>query len=298
MRFTRTSVANLNSLHAPLPHGYSMATRRSILPLVGAILMGEADGMASEHDSDLEVSVCGFFSEPLAFWSFRSAAGKPDARRIAGIRDLEAVSFQTVDGRQLRGYKLRAASPRGYVLIAQGNAMLADHIIGEFESFRDSGLDVYVYDYRGYGLSEGKSRLKAIVSDYRELVAALNAQNYQRRYWYGMSMGGVILLNAVGATDAYDAAVVDSSPSRVSWLGCPKEYDPVNHMPADGRRIKLILGLKDRVVPPAQTMELETLAARLGARIVKRPEFAHPFQDASPAIHQQRLLEVVDFFQP
>ncbi len=44
----------------------------------------------------------------------------------------------------------------------KGNAMLADHILGEFQSFRDLGLDVYLYDYRGYGLPESKSRLKTL----------------------------------------------------------------------------------------------------------------------------------------
>lgn len=67
-----------------------------------------------------------------------------------------------------------------------------------------------MYDYRGYGLSRGKSRLKAIVSDYRDIIAALNAQGYGRRNLYGMSMGGVILTNAIGPSEDYDALVLDS----------------------------------------------------------------------------------------
>ncbi|MGH8523433.1 MAG: hypothetical protein ACREXY_04235 [Gammaproteobacteria bacterium] len=78
------------------------------------------------------------------------------------------------------GYKLRAVTPWGYLLVARGNAMLADHLIGEFQLIRDLGLDVYLYDYRGYGLSNGKNRLKALVSDYQEIVSALNAQDYRR----------------------------------------------------------------------------------------------------------------------
>ncbi len=56
--------------------------------------------------------------------------------------------------------------------------MLADHLIGEFQLIRDLG-HVYLYDYRGYGLSNGKNRLKALVSDYQEIVSALNAQDYR-----------------------------------------------------------------------------------------------------------------------
>lgn len=113
---------------------------------------------AKNAEPDLESSVCGVLREPLAFWQFRWVAGAPDARRIRSIREIERLSFTTLDGRELGGYKLRAANPRGYLLVAQGNAMLADQIMGVLEFFRNSGLDVYAYDYRGYGLSEGKSR--------------------------------------------------------------------------------------------------------------------------------------------
>lgn len=247
------------------------------------------------ENPNLETSVCGFLREPLAFWSFRQAAGAPNAARIAGIRGIERLSFVTRDGRTLGGYKLRAADPSGYLLVAQGNAMLADQIIGEFQFFRNLGLDVYLYDYRGYGLSEGKSRLKAIVSDYQEMVAALNAQHYRRRLLYGLSMGGIILLNAVGPTDRYHAAVIDSSPSRISPLGCPEQYDPVNHLPADGSRLKIIIGQRDRVVPPAETAELAGAAERLGAQLLRQPDFSHPFQDFSREIHRRRLKEVANF---
>ncbi|WP_169603603.1 alpha/beta hydrolase [Methylococcus geothermalis] len=245
--------------------------------------------------SDLETAVCGIVREPLAFWQFRRAAGAPDARRVRSIRGIERLSFSTGDGRVLGGYRLRAADPRGYLLVAQGNAMLADQIMGALEFFRDSGLDVYVYDYRGYGLSEGKSRLKAIVSDYREIVAALNAKGYAHRYLYGMSMGGVVLANAVGAGGEYDALVVDSSPSRISRLGCPEDYDPVRKLPQDGTKLMLIVGLRDRVVMPWEMDELARLVQERGGLVVKSPEFSHPLQDIDPAIRRRRFQAVADF---
>ena len=245
---------------------------------------------------ELVTSVCGFWREPFAFWSFRRAAGTPDARRVAGIADLEPIRLTTRDGRQLGGYKLRTpGNPRGYLLVAQGNAMLADQIVGEFQIFRDRGFDVYVYDYRGYGLSEGRSRLTAIVSDYRDIVAHLNTQNYRRHVLYGMSMGGVILLNAVGTSGNFHALVVDSSPSRISHLGCPGSYDPVNHLPADCSRIKIISGGRDRIIHPAEMEELLETAGSRGAQIARRLDFAHPFQDATSEVRQRRFNEVAEF---
>jgi hypothetical protein len=242
-----------------------------------------------------ETSVCGFLREPLAFWLFRRAAGSPDAQRVAGIRDIERIHFETLDKRTLGGYRLRAkGKPRGYLLVAQGNAMLADQIMGELQIFRDRGFDVYVYDYRGYGLSGGSSRLKAIISDYREIVAHLNRQNYPRGALYGMSMGGVVLLNAVGARGDFSALVVDSSPSRISHLGCPGDFDPVNHLPADCSRLQLIIGERDRVVWPAEMEELMIAIRNRGGKVLERLDYAHPFQDA-PAVHRRRLEEVAAF---
>lgn len=263
--------------------------------LLTAVVGGVTASPAMAAPDNPETSVCGFIREPLAFWLFRRAAGSPDARRVAGIRDIERIQFETSDKRMLGGYRLRAkGKPRGYLLVAPGNAMLADQIIGELQIFRDRGFDVYVYDYRGYGLSGGSSRLKAIVSDYRELVAHLNRQDYRRRALYGMSMGGVILLNAVGARDDFSALVVDSSPSRISHLGCPAEFDPVKHLPADCSRLQLIIGERDRVVWPAEMEELMIAIRNRGGKVLERLDYAHPFQDA-PAVHRRRLEEVAAF---
>jgi hypothetical protein len=263
--------------------------------LLTAVVGGVTASPAMAVPDSPETSVCGFIREPLAFWLFRRAAGSPDAQRIAGIRDIERIHFETLDKRILGGYRLRAkGKPRGYLLVAPGNAMLADQIMGELQIFRDRGFDVYVYDYRGYGLSGGSSRLKAIISDYRELVAHLNRQNYRRRALYGMSMGGVILLNAVGAKGDFSTLVVDSSPSRISHLGCPGEFDPVNHLPADCSRFQLIIGERDRVVWPAEMEELMIAIRNRGGKVLERLDYAHPFQDA-PAIHRRRLEEVAAF---
>ncbi len=272
--------------------GAEIALRFAVILAAG--LSGVAEpSMADE--SEPETSVCGFVREPLVFWLFRRAAGAPDARRVAGIHDVERIDFKTRDGRQLGGYKLRAhGNPQGYLLVAQGNAMLADQIMDEMQFFRDRGFDVYVYDYRGYGLSGGRSRLVALVSDYREIVAHLNARGYRRRALYGMSMGGVILLNAVGASGDYSSLVVDSSPSRISHLGCPESHDPVNHLPADSSRLKIITGERDRVVWPAEMEELTIEAKSRGAQTVRRMDYAHPFQDATE-IHRRRMKEVADF---
>ena len=261
--------------------------------LVDCGTLGSGPAMAGE--SDHEASVCGALREPLAFWAFRQGAGQANAGNASGIANIERIDFITRDGRTLGGYRLRAPTAAGYLLVVQGNATLIDQIVHKIQTFRRLGVDIYLYDYRGYGLSEGKSRLHAIIEDYREIVASLNAQPYRRRLLYGMSMGGVILLNAVGVTADYDALVIDSSPSRISRYGCPKIYDPVHHLPPDSSRIMILGGERDRVVPIAQMEELMRVAQGRGAQVLRHPALAHPFMDASTDLHQSRFQAVSDF---
>jgi alpha/beta superfamily hydrolase len=261
-----------------------------------ATLNGQENG-----SMNLEQSVCGL-KEPFVFWLWSSMAGSPNADRLAGLHNVEDISFRTLDGRMLRGYRLKAidrdgqlSSPKGYLLVMQGNAILADQIIGEFMSFAAAGLDVYVYDFRGYGRSAGRRRLKAIVSDYIELLATLNARDYARHYVYAMSFGGIVLLDGFDAHGHLDRIVIDSSPARLSDYGCPREYDPVNHLPADCSQCLFITGEKDRVVTRSMSQELVDTARQRGAAVLHDATFAHPFMDREPSVHRRRLQVIEDF---
>jgi hypothetical protein len=259
-----------------------------------AFKMGERP-MTLAKDLEVEAAVCGSFREPFMFWLWHNIAGAADPHGTANTKGVEQLEFKTRDGITLGGYKLAAENPQAYLLVAQGNAMLADRLVADLQTFRDRGWDVHIYDYRGYGISQGKSRLAAIVNDYGEIVAHLNTLGYAQRFLYGISMGGVILLNAVGNTNLYTRLVVDSSPARISNLGCPERYDPVAHLPNDGERVMIISGGRDHVVPPGQMDELIRIARSHGARILQDSEFAHPYQDSSVAIHRRRQHEVATF---
>jgi Serine aminopeptidase, S33 len=271
----------------------------------GAMMVGERSPTPVEERVRTgyleDEAVCGFWTERLLAALYHLVAGRPDMERVQGIPGVERVSFITKDGRRLGGYKLRAdpdagRQPRGYVLVAQGNAMLADQVAGEFRFFQADGLDVYVYDYRGYGISEGRSRFFAIRSDYIEIIEQLNQTGYASRFLYGMSLGGVFMLNAIGAEVDHDAALIDSPPSRISTYGCPPQYDPVANLPADGTRLGFIFGHRDTVVPPGAWRELSDAARARGAAVLEREEFAHPLMDRDPSARRARFELIRAFF--
>ncbi len=255
---------------------------------------------ADQNTFDLEQSVCGS-NEPDLFEEWSRAAGTPDSIRLSGLENIEEISVQSKDHRILRGYKLngttseKARAVNGYLLVVQGNAMLADQIIGQSQPFAESGYDVYVFDYRGYGRSEGVPRFKGILSDYREIIDHLNSRGYKNGVFYGMSFGGVVLLDALKNKPGKSRVVIDSARSRFSKYGCPEENDPLNTLPRDCSNFLVIAGQKDRVVTPTASKDLLKLAKLCGASVLEHPKFDHPFMDINKSIHNQRMNTVRSF---
>jgi alpha/beta superfamily hydrolase len=282
--------------------GKNMTSRSLLLCCLLANWSGLAAAGQEDGSMDLERSVCGL-KEPLIFWLWSTLAGSPDAKRVAGLPNVEDISFQTKDNRTLRGYRLKAdagegpgSAAKGYLLIMQGNAMLADQIISEFADYSAAGFDVYMYDFRGYGRSGGRRRLTAIISDYAEILAALNLSGYGQRLVYAMSFGGIALLDGFAAHAEPDLVIVDSTPSRLSDYGCPPAYDPVNNLPEDCSRFLFIAGRNDRVVTPAMSEALLEAAQQRGASILRDETFAHPFMDPSWQARRRRMEVIEAYF--
>ena len=261
-----------------------------LLTLLSVFAVSHAAADASDAT---ETSVCGRFKEPLVFWLWSRAAGSPDPQAARRVPNAEAVIHRTRDGHLLRGYKIKAAAAdgvvRGAMLVAQGNAMLADQLLSSLSHFSTAGIDTWIFDYRGYGSSTGRPRLKAILEDYVELYERVFAHATGERLLYGISFGGIVQLNLMGTGATFDRAVIDSTPSRGSPLGCPVKYDPVENLPRDSSRFLFVGGHRDTVVPLHDSRELFDRARKHGARIDVRKEFAHPFMDTDFGIHQQRL---------
>ena len=273
---------------------------KSLIILVLSVLLVLI--MASRsHASERESTVCGWFKERLYFKIWSSAAPNPDESRIKSSKYIENVKFTTSDSRKLNGYVYRAhinedgkIKANGYILMALGNAMISDQMIGHLKGFAEKGYDVYTYDYRGYGASEGKRRINAMIEDYKEIIPSLN-EHYERDMLYGISLGAAVILNAIGSGVHFDRAVIDSSPSRFSNHGCPEAIDPIKNLPEDSSNILVITGQIDRVLKPAMTSELRVLAESRGAKVFDGKDYAHPFMDLDPAIHQDRMRRIMDF---
>jgi len=253
------------------------------------------------HAESLEETVCGIVAERVAFSLWRAASGDPNPAKVQELKNVTPVSHKTSDGRILRGYAVApekidvSQSQSGFVLVAQGNAILADQLVEDLGIFAKKGYTAYIYDFRGYGSSQGKSRIKAIVSDYIEIFNALSQEHEGKHLLYGFSFGGVVLMNVIGSGAAYDRAVIDSTPGTVSRYGCPTYLDPINAVPTDAKKLLFVNGANDRVVTPSQSEPLLKRGEEMGAKVVRSPNYGHPFMDRDVTIARQRQELITRF---
>ncbi len=123
----------------------------------------------------------------------------PDRRLIATPEQFglpyEPVSFQAKDGIVLSGWYLPAEQARGVVLFFHGNAGNISHRMMSLQIFNRLRLSTFIFDYRGYGESEGRP---SEVGTYHDAEAAwaylvqTRGMDPSRIVFFGRSLGAAV----------------------------------------------------------------------------------------------------------
>lgn len=161
-----------------------------------AVLYGVALGMLVAFESTLV-----YPRPPLAAGNWQ-----PD------LLDVEDVFFHADDGTRLHGWYLPHPEPRRFVVFFHGNAEHVGQLGGEMDALR-ANLDasVFVFDYRGYGRSEGEPHEAGLLLD------GVAAQRWLARHegiapqeitLYGRSLGGGVAV-ATAASQGARALILD-----------------------------------------------------------------------------------------
>lgn len=109
--------------------------------------------------------------------------------------DYEEIWLLTADGVKLHGWYLPVPGARQVVLFLHGNAGNISHRRESLEIFHRLGLNVLIFDYRGYGNSEGRPSERGL---YRDADAAWRWLVESRGFvgseivLFGRSLGGVV----------------------------------------------------------------------------------------------------------
>ncbi len=92
------------------------------------------------------------FQSRLVYFPYRSIAVTPGAIGLP----YKPVRFDASDGTRLSAWFIPADNARGVILFCHGNAGNISHRLESIQIFHRLGLSTLIFDYRGYGDSEGK----------------------------------------------------------------------------------------------------------------------------------------------
>jgi len=165
-----------------MPRPPSLRIRRNPAWALGLILtLASAMGCGMAWDS---------FIESQIFFPDKVLVGDPGSFGLA----YEDQWIETEDGLRLHAWWLPAAGARTVLVFFHGNAGNISHRLDNLRHLQAWGLSVLIFDYRGYGKSQGSISEKGLYADSR---AALQAglkrarENNCRLALFGRSLGGV-----------------------------------------------------------------------------------------------------------
>ncbi len=133
-------------------------------------------------------------SDSLIFFPGRELWATPESRGLV----FEEVSFEAADGTLLHGWFVPAERDdggRATVLFCHGNAGNISHRLDSIEIFHRLGLSVFIFDYRGYGRSEGTPTERGLYSDVDGAWKWLTGKHEvppDRVLLFGRSLGGAV----------------------------------------------------------------------------------------------------------
>lgn len=155
----------------------------------------------------------------LMFHPDRSIAATPER---AGL-PFQEVWFTAADGVRLNGWWVPAKDPRYTLLFSHGNGGNISHRLDSIMIFHRLGLNVFIYDYRGYGLSGGSPSEEGT---YLDVEAAWNYLVKER----GLHPGSMIIFGrSLGGAVACHAAVKYSPAMAILESTFTSAADVANH---------------------------------------------------------------------
>ncbi len=158
-----------------------------------------------------------FFQSRLVFFPQREITLTPE---VAGL-PYEDVYFVAEDGIKLNGWFIPSDPGRGVILFCHGNAGNISHRLETIKIFNDLDLNVFIFDYRGYGKSAGRPGENGTYLDadaawiYLTEIRNIDPRNI---IVFGRSLGGAVAVN-LASERPVRGLIVESSFTSIKDLG-------------------------------------------------------------------------------
>ncbi|MDQ0044934.1 alpha/beta hydrolase [Variovorax boronicumulans] len=238
----------------------------------------------------------------------------PDA---LGLR-YESVQFQSADGTRLTGWFIPAVGrqknpkeAKGTVVHFHGNAQNMSTHWRFVAWLPKQDYNVFVFDYRGYGESEGEPEPKGVFEDSNAALNYVRSRgdvDAQRLFVFGQSLGGTNAIAVVGSGNraGVKAAAIESTFYSYSSIANDK-LSGAGLLVSDGYAaskyvaaispipLLLIHGTADHVIPHAHSQRL-LADAREPKRLIEVPGAGHLEPMSSPRFGTTYQQALADFF--
>lgn len=140
--------------------------------------------------------------------------------------DFENITFRTTDNIKLTGWYIPAPDSEYTVLFCHGNGGNIMHRLDSLNIFYNLGLSCFIFDYQGYGQSQGKLTEQGT---YADALAAYQWLTKTKKTWpeniilFGRSLGGSIAAQLATKVQA-KSLVIESS--FTSYIDMGKKFYP------------------------------------------------------------------------
>lgn len=162
---------------------------------------------ASRYAFVLFIALCTTGCANLLFFPSKVMVRTPADIGVA----YEDVYFSSKDGTILHSWFLPSDSKaKGSLLFAHGNAENISTHLSSVYWLPAKGYNVFLFDYRGYGLSEGTPSLKGAINDFdaalKTLLERLDDNKTNPIIVFGQSLGGALAIYST-ATSPHNGSV-------------------------------------------------------------------------------------------
>ncbi len=231
--------------------------------------------------------------------------------------NFEEVTFHSADGTALTGWFIAATGvsdpkqAKGTAIHFHGNAQNISAHWRFAQWLPQSGYNLFVFDYRGYGTSKGRPHVKGVFEDSCAAIDYIRQRpdvNPDRLVIFGQSLGGANALAAVGSGDrnGVRAMIIEATFTSYSDIASEKvpgagllmndDYSPTRFV---GRispiPLLLIHGTADKVIPYSHAQHLFELAGEPKQLItVTDGEHIQAFAPRFGSTYQNEALRFLD----
>lgn len=141
--------------------------------------------------------------------------------------DFEDVWFTTNDGVRLHGWLVAANPSTGLLLFCHGNAGNVSHRVDNIRRLHDIGLSVFIFDYRGYGQSQGTISETGFYQDAEaayEVARLRTEKTGEKLVIFGRSLGGIAAVH-LGSRFPASGIILESTFTHMAAMA--REHFPL-----------------------------------------------------------------------